>query len=391
MRLLRALLGCAVLASAALLGWGQDVAVPKGESSIEAVFVLDTTGSMGGLIQGAKDKIWAIANMMVTTKPKPKIKIGLIGYRDRGDDYITKITPLTDDLDAVYADLLKFQAGGGGDGPESVNQALHEAVTKMAWSTESGIYRVIFLVGDYPPHMDYDNDVKYQDSCALAVKAHIIVNTIQCGAYEPTTPIWQEVARLSEGQFFKVDQSGGAVVVATPFDGKLAGLSKQLDETRVFYGTETEQARGKAQLTNAREINAGTPASAAADRATYAANVDGEKGATGAGAVGFFSTAGSRDLLNDIVNGVTALEKVDAKLLPENLQKMTPEERATFIKDLQERRTQLMKEIAALSTQRAQFQADELKKRAATGKPTFESAVAESVATQRAKVEGEKK
>lgn len=34
--------------------------------AVEVVFVLDTTGSMGGLIAAAKEKIWSIANTLAT-------------------------------------------------------------------------------------------------------------------------------------------------------------------------------------------------------------------------------------------------------------------------------------------------------------------------------------
>ena len=51
---------------------------------VEVTFVLDSTGSMGGLIEGAKQKIWSIANSIVSQKPVPEVRIGLITYRDRG-------------------------------------------------------------------------------------------------------------------------------------------------------------------------------------------------------------------------------------------------------------------------------------------------------------------
>ncbi|MCH7791415.1 MAG: VWA domain-containing protein [Planctomycetes bacterium] len=148
---------------------------------IEVVFVLDTTGSMSGLLQGAKEKIWSIANAIATAQPTPDIKIGLVGYRDRGDAYITVRTAMTSDLDAIYSDLMKYEAGGGGDGPESVNQALNEAVTLFEWSSDANALKLIYLVGDAPPHMDYQDDVRYHDSCAIAAEAGIIINTIQCG------------------------------------------------------------------------------------------------------------------------------------------------------------------------------------------------------------------
>ena len=94
---------------------------------LEVVFVLDTTGSMGGLIQAAKEKIWSIATTMASAQPAPEIRMGLVAYRDRGDAYVTRRVDLSEDLDSMYAALIDFQAAGGGDGPESVNQALHEA------------------------------------------------------------------------------------------------------------------------------------------------------------------------------------------------------------------------------------------------------------------------
>jgi predicted TIM-barrel fold metal-dependent hydrolase len=98
---------------------------------IEVCFVLDTTGSMSGLIEGAKQKIWSIANELTRAKPTPEIRMGLIGYRDRGDAYIVKTFDLTNDIDRIYGQLQTFQAAGGGDTPESVNEALQEAVTKF--------------------------------------------------------------------------------------------------------------------------------------------------------------------------------------------------------------------------------------------------------------------
>jgi len=99
---------------------------------VDVVFVLDTTGSMAGLIETAKEKIWSIATTMAGAQPTPEIRIGLVGFRDRGDAYITKRIDLSSDLDSMYAALMDFTAEGGGDGPESVNQALDEAVRQMS-------------------------------------------------------------------------------------------------------------------------------------------------------------------------------------------------------------------------------------------------------------------
>src|SRR5215468_10655656 len=113
----------AALALAGLLLPAVSAEKAKAEKpKVEVVFCLDTTGSMGGLIEGAKAKIWAICNQIAGGKPTPDLKVGLVAFRDRGDEYVTKVFDLTDDLDAVYSDLKKFVAAGGGDIPESVNQ-----------------------------------------------------------------------------------------------------------------------------------------------------------------------------------------------------------------------------------------------------------------------------
>ncbi|MGI9233684.1 MAG: VWA domain-containing protein, partial [Woeseiaceae bacterium] len=103
---------------------------------VDVVFVLDTTGSMDGLIQTAKEKIWSIATTMASAQQTPEIRIGLVAYRDRGDSYVTKTVDLSDDLDSVYATLMDFEAHGGGDTPESVNEALYTAVHDMSWSQQ---------------------------------------------------------------------------------------------------------------------------------------------------------------------------------------------------------------------------------------------------------------
>src|ERR1051325_1189153 len=200
------------LTAAAILSLWQPSSAAKIETEkarprIEVCFVLDTTGSMGGLIEGAKQKIWSIANEMISAKPTPELKLSLIGYRDKGDAYVVKSFPLTDDIDAIYAHLREFAADGGGDTPESVNEALAEAINKTSWSQDRDVLKIIFLVGDAPPHMDYADGPKYADLCRIACKKDLIINTVQCGSMSETTPIWQEIAKLYEGRYAAIAQT----------------------------------------------------------------------------------------------------------------------------------------------------------------------------------------
>src|SRR5829696_1825081 len=101
----------AAVLSFAATGYAADEAKPEVKKpKVEVVFCLDTTGSMGGLIDGAKAKIWAICNQIASGKPTPDLKVGLVAYRDRGDEYVTKVFDPTDDLDKVHGELKTFQA-----------------------------------------------------------------------------------------------------------------------------------------------------------------------------------------------------------------------------------------------------------------------------------------
>src|SRR5262249_44377336 len=182
----------------------QKTAGPK----VEVVFVVDTTGSMGGLIDAAKQKIWSISNQIAAGKPNPHVKIGLVAFRDRGDEYVTRVYDLTEDLDAVHSTLMGFKAQGGGDFPESVNEALHVAVTKTRWSEHTPTPRLSCLAGDAPPHMDYPDDVKYPESCKQAVLKDIIINTVQCGNHPETRKYWLDICRRAEGQYVQIGADG---------------------------------------------------------------------------------------------------------------------------------------------------------------------------------------
>src|ERR1700754_1838752 len=206
--------------------------VPAGKAMLEMVFVLDTTGSMGGLIEGAKQRIWGIVNEVMQTPVHPSVRVGLVAYRDRGDAYVTQVLPLTNDLDQVYSTLMSYRADGGGDTPENVRRALAEGVHKTGWSKRTpGIAQIIFLVGDAPPHDDYRDEPDTVTTTAEAVKAGMIVNTIQCGNLPGTQPAWQTIAQRGEGQYFAIAQDGGVQAITTPYDKPMAELGTKLGAT----------------------------------------------------------------------------------------------------------------------------------------------------------------
>ncbi len=317
------------------------VSNPNRPPVVEAVFVLDTTGSMGGLIQAAKDKIWSIASTLAAAEPAPIVRVGLVAYRDRGDDYVTKVVDLSPDLDSLHTRIFQLEAQGGGDGPESVNLALSDAVRRIGWSHDPGTYRVIFLVGDAPPHMDYPDDVPYTRTLEEARRLGIRVNAIQCGQQPETANEWRRIAQIGNGGYFRVDQGGGAVAIATPYDAPLAKLSEELDRTRIYYGKADERAKRESRDGEAKAAQASAAPSVIARKAEFAASESAKA-----------ARKGDKDLVDAVESGSVDLETLPAAELPAPIAKLAPAKRAEAVKEAAAERETLRKEIQSLASQR---------------------------------------
>ena len=335
---------------------------------MEVCFVLDTTGSMSGLIEGAKQKIWSIANEMISAKPTPELRLGLVAYRDRGDAYVVKSFDLTNDIDAVYANLRGCSAGGGGDTPESVNEALNEAVTKMAWSGDRNVLKIIFLVGDAPPHMDYANAPKYPEICQVAMKKDLIINTVQCGVISETAPVWKEIAKLSEGSYVAIAQEGGMLAIATPMDAELAELNRKIGGTLVAYGSVSMRHAVAAK----QAASEAAPAAVAADRLSF--NVKSGK-----------SVQGEGELLDSLAAGKLKISEVKKDQLPAEWQKLDDAELKANLEKKQRERADLQAKIAKLNRERDEYLTAERKKQASVKADSFDEQVTAAIRAQAAR------
>jgi len=354
-------------------GWANESVPPVARIKpvVEVAFVLDTTGSMGALIEGAKRKIWSIATAIVDANPDAEVRMGLVAYRDIGDDYVTKTFPLTKDIQDIYANLLELKARGGGDWPESVNEALYVGVTKLDWTQGPEICRIMFLVGDAPPHMDYVQDVKYQEVMRMARERDIVVNSVQAGGARDTERVWREIAQLGQGRYIPIPQDGGhLVVIETPYDTEIIERQNHINGTVIPYGPR--QQRGDVEK-KTRQV-AAAPASAGADMAGYmsrnAARTSGEA-ITGAG-----------DLVADVKAGRQKLAGLKDDDLPDNVRKLGAVERQQFIDNKIAERKALNERMAALVKQRDSYVLEQAKKSPTRTADSFDRAVAETLRAQ---------
>jgi hypothetical protein len=334
------------------------IVAPNGHQ-IDVVFAVDTTGSMGGLIDGAKRTVWSIASHIRKTDEKADIRIGLVAYRDVGDDYITRDFALSSDLDAVFAELSSYQAAGGGDVPEDVDAALDVTLHKMKW--RAGAKKIVFVVGDAPPASR--GDVPTYDTLAReAASKHITINAIRAGHDSDTEIAFQQIASLGNGAYSSIQQDGGVQQVATPYDNKMAELSATIDSTMIIVGDEGVRRNHAAKMAAAEAA----PAPAKADRAEYF----GTKGAGGRAA---------EDLVGGVASGTMSWDGVADEKLPENMRGMGKDQLKQEVEKRTAQRAEAQKELGELAKKRDEF----IKaNKPGTGEGGFDDKVKEAIEIQ---------
>jgi TolB-like protein len=167
---------------------------------VDVLFVLDTTGSMGEEIERLRSTIEIISANITALKPKPALRFGMVLYRDRDDEYDTKVVPFTSNLGEFQKALDEVSAGGGGDDPEDLQSALRDAVSAMKWNAD-GI-RLGFIVTDASPHVDYGQDFTYAKSAREAKAMGIKLFSIGAGGLplEGEYPL-RQIAQYTQGKY----------------------------------------------------------------------------------------------------------------------------------------------------------------------------------------------
>lgn len=360
----------------------EDVLRNRGGAKVEVVFALDTTGSMSGLIEGAKRKIWSIVSTISTAQPAPQVRIGFVAYRDKGDAYVTQVHDLTDDLDQAFATLGTFAADGGGDTPEHVNKALSDSVKRIRWSDArqygGSLYQVIFLVGDAPPHDDYKDGPSGAASIRAAARRGITLNAIQCGDMAETTPVWRRFASLGTGQYFAIAQSGGMETIATPYDTPIARASDIFEATTLARGGSVLQFGKRVSAQQAQEASraasAALPAASRADRAVFNANSG--------------QVYGSWDLTTQAMTGKIkpeAVANMAESQLPPEMKGLSPAQRVEMLRLKVQGRRDAGRAVADLQQQREIYIQARLAREGKSDKDSFDVLVKSTIRKQAAR------
>ena len=110
-------------------------------------------------IRAVKDSLFDIVDKIVSKTEGLSIRFGIVSYRDHPPQdrtYVTRVYDFTGKIKDVHSEISRLRPSEGGDTPEAVADGLFDARTKLSWDKEA--YKVLLLVGDAPPHMDYQDD-----------------------------------------------------------------------------------------------------------------------------------------------------------------------------------------------------------------------------------------
>jgi len=335
---------------------------------VQMAILLDTSGSMSGLIDQARVELWAIVNEFIYARQNsiaPQVQVALFEYgKDTvpaKDGYVRLITDFTTDLDKVSEELFKLKTNGGS---EYCGWVIDDAVKKLKWSKKPNDLKVIFIAGN---EAFTQGQVDYRKSCKSAIENGIIVNTIHCGGEKQGIDgKWKDGAVLADGKFLNIDQNRQIVYIEAPQDKKIAELNGQLNKTYVAYGVNADAfvSRQTVQDKNA----AGLSKQAELQRAV---------------------TKSSLNYSNSNWDMVDAVKRDNKKItdfkdveLPEEMRKMTDEEKIAYVDDMAKKRTEIQIQIQNLNVERQKYIVAQNKKLQNDGEDTLGSAIQKAVQEQ---------
>ncbi|MBX2797130.1 MAG: VWA domain-containing protein [Myxococcales bacterium] len=339
-------------------------AAPKGEGrTIDVVVALDTSGSMGQLIDSVRARLWDMVNEVDALDRDATLRVGLLAYgspsygADTG--YVRVVMDLTDDLDELYSRIWELQISGG---DEYVGTTVKTAVNTLSWTPAGNDNRrLMFVAGNESAFQGPD---EARQVAAHAAASGIVVNTLFAGALEAGRGIgWADVAQSGKGRYFAIDAAQSAVAVATPFDGQLQQLNEALNRTYIPYGAQGQQ--------KIAQMHANDASSSGMGGGTLSSRI---------------STKGSGKYVNptwDLVDGRNGgqvnLETLDRAGLPKELQGLTTEQLRAEVDRRELDRKKTRSEIGTIQAKRQQWIRDNAAKQAGAG---MDEAMAEALAEQ---------
>jgi Mg-chelatase subunit ChlD len=204
--------------------------------AIDIALVLDTTGSMGDEMQFLQSEIVSIVERVRRNAGNVDVNVGLIAYRDDGDDYVVQSFGIGGDVRTIRDQISGLSADGGGDTPEAMDRAM-QAADRLPWREDAA--KVVMLIADAPPH-DEGLEPTMAATRSLRSKGVQIVPLAASGVDDTAQYVMRTMAAMTQGRYvFLTDDSGVGNAHAEPSIGCYAVTRLDLLLTRVLSAIVT--------------------------------------------------------------------------------------------------------------------------------------------------------
>jgi len=310
------------------------------DTKIQVAILLDTSGSMSGLIEQAKSRLWNIVNTLTTLKYQgktPLIEIALYeygSYNTYDGDYIRQITPLATDLDLISQELFALSTGGS---EEFCGTVISKATKDLEWGNNESDMKLIYIAGN---EIFEQGRISYKTAIPKALERNIYVNTIHCGDMQTgIRDLWRDAATRGKGKFFNIDHNARVRYIETPYDDRISHCNEKLNETYIGYGSigSIRKETQAQQDVNSKSISSANYAERAVSKTKSAYNNS------------------SWDLVDKVKNDKDALAKIKKDELPSELKDKSTAEIEVLVKQKEQERSKLQKEIDELAKKRQAY------------------------------------
>lgn len=213
--------------------------------TIQIAILLDTSGSMSGLIEQAKSQIYDI--IIETSKANKDnksayIEVALFEYGKSTvpahQGHVKMLSPFTGDFDKLSLELFNLQTNGG---EEYAGRAIMESASKLRWSRHKDDLKIILIAGNESFSQGF---TRYDDAINYAKDKSIIVNTMFCGDYEKGKYLeWENGALLSGGAYLNINHNDAVEHIESPYDDEINQLGYALNKTYRSYRAEGKQTQ----------------------------------------------------------------------------------------------------------------------------------------------------
>ena len=177
--------------------------------NLDLAFVVDATGSMGDEISYLQSELLDVLKKVESNLKNTTVRYGSVFYRDQGDEYVTRKFDFSDKAEELVSFIKKQNAGGGGDTPEAVVEAMQVSIDELKWSNENSA-KIMFLILDAPPHHSEENINKLYEKIKMASQKGITVIPLAASDTDKQTEyLMRTFALLTNGTYtFLTNDSG---------------------------------------------------------------------------------------------------------------------------------------------------------------------------------------